>query len=110
MMALWSPLCLRLDDSEGETATATGTLLIIALGVATHGAEQMQAPLRRAHPTTNSLTEIRVIRFIVIRVKFIEIRVEFCLGCSRAFSSSSQATTWLVLSQPHQPFLLPESP
>lgn len=108
-MALWSPLCLRLDDSAGETATATGALLIIALRVATHGAEQTQAPLRSAHPTTNSLIEIRV-TFIGIRVMFIEIRVEFCLGCSRAFSSPCQATTWPVLSQMHQPFLLPGSP
>ena len=94
-MALWSPLCLKLDD---KTTKITGALLAIALPVAAHGAEPMQASLRGAHPPIRSLIEIRV--------KFIEISVKFCLGCSRAFSSSSQTTTWLVFSQRHWLFLL----
>lgn len=56
----------------------------------------MQTPLRGAHPTIDSLSEIRV--------KFIEIRVVFYLGCSSTSSSSSQDE--LVLTQPRRPFQL----
>lgn len=46
----------------------------------------MQTSLRGAHPSLNSLIEIKV--------KFIDRRVKFCLRCIRAFFSSFQATGW----------------
>lgn len=81
MMALWLPLYPKLDDDVNKTPGPQG-LCSSLLCLSYQWSWTEASILRGARATINCLVEIKV--------RFIERRVS--MGCSRAFSSSSQPT------------------